>query len=528
MLPVVLCLAATLLLMMLMERAALPRSNRPFLHRVSLLAAMPPLVFFLTVFMVSYRPVLAMAATLIAFAAVIVANNAKYRALREPLVFSDFALLRQAFRHPALYVKYIGPWKIAAVSVAAAIAVVAAPLLEPPVILRTQPRDYLPSLIYLLVVAGLLYAVTQGPLRRPFARLLWRFGPSTDVRRDIDMLGLVACLIFYFVLANENEPPAEPSAAPPQPAAPVLRWGEPLPDVVAVQSESFFDARRIDPGIDRAILAEYDACCREASYHGHLTVPAWGANTMRTEFAFLSGLPNEALGVHRFNPYLQLCRRPVWTVAHQLRAVGYRTVCVHPFAADFFDRATVYPNLGFDLFLDIDAFEGAETFGPYVSDRAVGEKIAEVLDTHDGPQFVFAITMENHGKWEPGRLGDDGPGPAPLGSEALGLYLRHLANTDRLVADLTRTLKRRPRPGVFCLFGDHLPSLPDAFARAGFDDERSDYVVWRTSGNQPRRLDTSADVLGRLLLDAVFNQANHQRAAATDDPARPLDAGAPA
>jgi hypothetical protein len=517
MLSFILCLTMTIAMMLLMERMVKPRapSNRRFLYRLSLLSAMPAVVFYITIFMISYRPILSFGAALITFSTIILFNNAKYAALQEPLVFSDFALLRQVVQHPALYLKYIGVFNLLALAFAAVAGIVVDLYFEAPVIARPTLNDYFPTALYLFVVLGMIYSVTRGPLRGAFLQLLRRFGTETDVRRDIDKLSLVVCLIFYFLLANEKAP----SSAPAKPAVRPVPQNWPtasmqLPPVIVVQSESFFDARRLHPSIPNGILSRWDALGTEAVYRGHLKVPAWGANTMRTEFAFLSGLPSEALGVHRFNPYLNLCKAPVWTLARQLRAMGYRTVCVHPYASSFFDRDKVFPNLGFDLFLDIESFGGAARFGPYICDRAVADKITAVLEGASAPQFIFAITMENHGKWERGRLdGDTLAAPnlpkTPLGSPELGMYLQHLANADAMAGRLTDYLRERPGDGVFCMFGDHVPSLPSAFGRADFAESSTDYLVWKKSGRQPRMLNVDVDVLGRLVLDAVLNEANH-------------------
>lgn len=525
------CLCLTLFAILLMERLVRPKTDRrPLLHRVSLLAAMPLIVFYISIFMISYRPVFSLIASVIVFAAIVVVNNAKYAALKEPLVFSDFALLRQAIAHPALYVNYIGLGNIIMV-VAAAIGAIAAGLIfEPTVISRDTPDDFFPTFAYLFVVFGMIYAITRGPLRATFSQLLRRFGAKADVREDMDKLSLVVCLILYFFVANE--PDDKPAAGTGQAfrrrralaraRQPAVAWGNPasLPNIVVVQSESFFDVRRVHPSIPRDVLARWDAINASAAYRGRLTVPAWGANTMRTEFAVLSGLPNEALGVHRFNPYLSLGKKPIWTMAHQLRAMGYKTVCVHPYASNFFDRDQVFPNLGFDAFLDIRDFDGAATFGPYIADLAVADKITDVLAGHDGPVFVFAITMENHGKWEMDRLSAVAPEviQAPLlGSPELAMYVRHVANADAMAGRLVDALEAAPRDGVFCMFGDHVPSLPKAFNEAGFRSGRTDYVVWRSGRPQVRSLDIGADTLGRLVLDAALNQANHAAAAVTPE-----------
>src|SRR5690606_41004328 len=76
---------------------------------------------------------------------------------------------------------------------------------------------------------------------------------------------------------------------------------------------------------------------------------------------------------------VQTCALPIWTI------------CIHPFPGSFFGRDRVLPNLGFDVFLDIAAFQEARRFGPYVSDLSVAEKIIEVLRLPGGPKFVFRL-----------------------------------------------------------------------------------------------------------------------------------------
>ena len=39
------------------------------------------------------------------------------------------------------------------------------------------------------------------------------------------------------------------------------------------------------------MLAGFAACCASSARFGRLAVPGWGANTMRAEFAVLTGIP---------------------------------------------------------------------------------------------------------------------------------------------------------------------------------------------------------------------------------------------
>lgn len=526
MITFVVSILLTSAVILLLERQVLPRRARsgPFWRR-PLLSVVPVVLYYFTVLMVTYRPMVSAVISMANFLVIVVLNNAKYRALREPLVFTDFALLKEVIRHPRLYIGYIGPWRLAAILTGLIVFLVLGLVAEPPLIDRRAPGDWLPSIVYLATVAGLIYAITRGPLRGTFINLLNRFGPTLRVGDDVADLSLLVCLICYFYLSNAPPPAPERRKLavgrraileeqqngkvrkrPPPPDACIP---ESPPDIVVVQSESFFDARRLGTAVDPAVLANFDRLRSEARYYGRLEVPAWGANTMRTEYAFLSGMPNEALGYRRFNPYLTLQNAPSWSIIHMLRLMGYVCVCIHPFDPTFFNRDKVFPNLGFYRFIGIDEFDGAERSGPYVSDLALPRKIEEVLDSSISPTFVFVITMENHGRWDPDRFGDNGAGrdttPPPLGSLALEHYLRHLRNADRSLDDIARYLRGRDRPGVMCIYGDHLPSLPNAFRAAGFRDTKTDYLVWSTAPAPGVQVDIPAEMLGRIVLDAALD-----------------------
>jgi len=497
-------LAAVLIL----ERFVKPQRRRtPILHRVGLLAAMPLILFYISILMVTYRPVFSAVFVVIVFLGIVVVNNAKVRELREPLVYSDFALLRQAIAHPGLYVTYIGPLKVAAVILAGALAIAGGLIFEAPILRRDEATEWMPTLAYSLVFFGAIYAITRGPLRNEFRQILKEFGPSTDVKEDVDKLSLVTTLIFYFLMAGESEEAtARSQKNEDEDRARPFGRSNSRPSVVVVQSESFFDARRIMAQAPTGFLKHFDRMAAEARYCGQLRVPAWGANTLRTEFAFLSGIPDEAMGVDRFNPYLGYCAKPVWTIASYLQSIGYRTVCIHPFHKSFFRRDKAYPHLGFDEFIDIAAFEEADRIGPYTSDAAVATKIETLLKETTQPLFVFAITMENHGPWAKPRIEvpEEIRTAAPVRSKAVLQYLSHLQNADKMIGRLRKVFQEIKGDAVFCFYGDHLPSLPNAFRTIGYDDPRTDYFVWRKRARgDTRTVNVSADALNRLLLETI-------------------------
>ncbi|MBV8910558.1 MAG: LTA synthase family protein, partial [Gammaproteobacteria bacterium] len=406
------------------------------------------------------------------FLGLVLINDAKLRALREAFVFQDFEYFTDALRHPRLYLPFFGAWRSAITLVCITGAILIGLSLELPLASSIGVRAFAAGVILLVALAAGLLAA--GHCALPAAS----HEPSSDLER-FGMLGF-----WWRYAADERRVPRDLSAL--SVFARAGAAGTPaLPDLVAIQSESFFDARRCFPAVRRRVLASFDALVASAAAHGELQVAAWGANTVRSEFAFLSGLDPALLGVHRFNPYRRLARLPVPTVATYLKSRGYRTVCVHPYPVSFYRRDVVYPLLGFDQFIDLRAFAGAERAGPFVSDRALADKIGELLRSgrRTQPLFVFAITMENHGPLhlettEPGeaqRLCDP---PPPAGCEDLVVYLRHLGNADRMIETLRAHLESLARPAGLCFYGDHVPIMAKVYEQLGNPDGRTDYVIW--------------------------------------------------
>jgi len=418
-------------------------------------------------------------------------SNAKQRALREPFVFQDYEYFTDAIRHPRLYIPFLGWPKFLAATAGAVLAIATGLWGEAPPATRLAPSGQAGACALLLALAACLLAVG------------WRLRPAVTFEpgRDLQAHGLIACLLLYGVADRRL-----PVASPPPPAAPALaRPASTLPHLVAVQSESFFDPRPLHPLIRRDVLAAFDRLKADGYAHGRLAVPAWGANTVRSEFAFLSGLDGATLGVHRFNPYRAVAAG--WqppSLARELRQRGYRTICVHPYPASFYRRDRVYPRLGFDAFLDLGSFAGAPRSGPFVSDAAVAQRIEALLRDAEAPLFVFAITMENHGPLHLERTTQADveaayAAPPPPGFDDLTVYLRHLRNADRMIDALRDSLQRAGRPGHLCWFGDHVPIMPQVYATCGAPEGACDYALWTTEATQQaRRRDIAIHELARV------------------------------
>jgi phosphoglycerol transferase MdoB-like AlkP superfamily enzyme len=238
-------------------------------------------------------------------------------------------------------------------------------------------------------------------------------------------------------------------------------------------------------------------------------VGGWGANTMRAEFAVLTGIPESELGYDRFNPYHAFARVPITSLAWRLRSQGYRSICLHPFDRSFFRRDLTLPALGFERFLGIESLGGSRR-PPYCSDPELADHVLRVLDAEGPRVFIFAITMGNHGPWREVGLPIDpelrcrfDPTGIPQGADLLR-YLEGLRRSDEMLQILLSGLRHRDGDGVLAFYGDHLPSLPHAFQHFGFDEGDSDYVVWRGAALHSRQLDLPAHRLPQVITETLY------------------------
>jgi hypothetical protein len=431
-----------------------------------------------------------------------VADRVKRVVLGEPVVFADRAELIEVVRHPKLYLAFVGTGRMILATLAIVLAIVWIIDLEPPL----WPVHLIPAILLAVVAAvigRLLFVIPSSrPLVDNLAGAYRRLEPTRDPFVDSERFGLLATCIIHATLARSER-------AGRQRAAQARAWPQ-LPangPILIVQGESFVDACRLDPAL-AGHLPNFARLRAEAVQHGKLAVPCWGANTIRSELAVLTGLSTDDIGLDRFNPYEHFARVPLPSLAHQARAAGYKTICVHPYDADFYYRDKVMPCLGFDQFIGIEGFAGAAKNGPYVGDVAVAECMAKFVREHGPRVLVFAITMENHGPWD-GEHEALGAADLPEGWRALpdaveiGRWLKHLQSTDAMIPILQDAIAATGSPGWLVFYGDHQPSLSGAFQAPGADDRKSDYAIWGSNQKPGKGADIAAEEIAGSLMTAM-------------------------
>lgn len=448
------------------------------------------LAFFAVGCLLTQRLYFAITLVVVLHGVLLAVNHAKFTALREPFILQDFEYFTDALRHPRLYIPFFGIMKTLVLLGAGGLAIGLFFWFEPPLYQRREQGWQLP--VGALSASAIL------------ALLGWYIRPPLSLHpvRDMRATGLIALLHSHLA---EYWRASKRSLNSPVANWPEFEPGQVLPHLVMVQSESFFDPRPVYDFVKPSVMRHWDQLAQRAVGQGRLEVPAWGANTVRTEAAVLTGLSPSQLGIHQFNPYRWLARNPVASLASHLRSQGYRTVCVHPYPAHFYQRERVIPILGFDEFIDGSRFDIHHHCGQYVGDRAVADKVNDLLQQAEQPLFVFVITMENHG---PLHLETANPSLAdvvytqrPEGSVSdLSVYLGHLQNADAMLAQLVRALEQGERGGSLCWYGDHVPIMPDVYRYFGEPDAMTPWLIFDTAfePSQPAATQTlSADQLAR-------------------------------
>lgn len=463
-------LAAAMLASLLMGGMAARQNFYQQLKRVHpLLAGLAWWFGWFTIFLLlTQRPIFAAATTTLLHGVLLAVNHSKIKMLREPFVLQDFEYFTDAIRHPRLYIPFFGITKTLLLLLLGMTAIILFLWLEPALAWHD------PSLFWPLSASAFVIGILA-------AVVAWYMQPGLtyDTLKDYSELGMVGLLHAHLKAFWQAR-----KQILPQPAQTWPRFArqQKRPHMLLVQSESFFDPRTYYNFVDSSVLENWDRIKGEAIEYGMLKVPAWGANTVRTEAAVLTGLSQDKLGIYCYNPYRKLAKHPVCSLASHLRDQGYQTVCVHPYPGHFYLRDRVMPALGFDQFIDSDSFSSSDREGPYVGDKAVAKRVAKLLEASEQPLFIFVITMENHGPLhmeEPPQSDGYLSLKMPEGYvNDLLVYLRHLKNADAMLGSLTRAVQSSDRGGSICWYGDHVPIMPEVYRHSGYPSQNTPWLLW--------------------------------------------------
>ncbi|HKR75810.1 MAG TPA: LTA synthase family protein [Rhodanobacter sp.] len=451
-------------------------------------------------------------------------NTLKAANLGTPLLPADFRMVGQlrkgGFHLLAGYLPH-SPWPYLAL-LAGVLILVAMWRLEPPLFARRTGGKRLAAGAALVLLLGSLLGGWSGWAKLYNGRVLW-LEPWSAASTRVHA-GLVSELVMFHLQYSQHKPKPDRAIAEQLvgQSANALRQhlampnASVLPDIVVVQSESFFDPS-IMKGYAHSDLTPNLHRLAQHGTSGALHVPTFGGGTIRTEFEVLTGLSLRYFDNLQF-PYLQIGRKPLPSLVHVLDDHGYATVAVHGNDPTFWNRSTAFKTLGFQRFVSQAEFPpDAPNDGKYMADSAMTDEILRQLKDSGPPQFIFAISIEAHGPYdvEPKDTAARDAIAVPPGIEGrdkreLQTYLYHLQHADEELGRLAALLAKRQRPALLLFYGDHLPGLSDSYRIDGFvngGDMLAQAGTWllvdpRATG-KPVREDTASWLLPGKLLAAA-------------------------
>lgn len=240
-------------------------------------------------------------------------------------------------------------------------------------------------------------------------------------------------------------------------------------NLICIMNESLSDLKTAGEFTTNQEYFPFMNQLHDNTVRGSLCVPVFGSMTSNTEFEFLTGdsvalLPSGSIAY-------QLYVKPgAETLVSTLKGQGYRTVAMHPYPGENWNRINCYEYMGFDDFLYGDYYEGSETFRNYVSDRADYQKIIDLVEEKEDREerlFVFNVTMQNHGGYE--GTYENFEQDVYLTGECEGKYpktdqyLSLVKKSDEALEGLLEYFSGYEEPTMIVMFGDHQPSVEDEF-----------------------------------------------------------------
>lgn len=297
------------------------------------------------------------------------------------------------------------------------------------------------------------------------------------------------------------------------------RSSDELPNIIVVQLESYFDVANAE-----FFTTSEDACPNLHNLYqnysnGYFKVPSVGAGTANTEFEVLTGMNLRYFGPGEY-PYKTYSKKhPTESAATALASLGYGTHALHDNTGNFYSRANVFNNMGFDTFTSKEFMNVLQTTeNGWAKDEILTQHIMEAMDTTKQEDFVFTVSVQGHGNYPETQVIEN-PKIKVEGIEDEALknkweyYVNQVYEMDQFVGNLIKAVEERNEPSVVVFYGDHLPTMglkaEDLKSRYLYN---TNYVIWDNIGLQKDDKNIPAyqlmsEVLNRLDIHSgtVFN-----------------------
>jgi len=189
--------------------------------------------------------------------------------------------------------------------------------------------------------------------------------------------------------------------------------------------------------------------------HLRAVSPSYGGGTINASFELLTGLPARGpLGGMIYQEYAEAFSNKAITVAQQLERDGYRSIAIHPYKRNFFQRDVVLPKFGFERFISI---EDMSYSGPmrWADDLLLYEAALRELSIRPRNNFFFLTTVYSHGGYK--FQSDFGESD----------YIARLTLSLERLSAFIREVRQHYPDTLILVLADHKPALTRYFYEQG-------------------------------------------------------------
>ena len=225
--------------------------------------------------------------------------------------------------------------------------------------------------------------------------------------------------------------------------------------------EKTFEGVEVTPNINKL--------AKEGLYFSNFYSQVGVGTSSDAEFTFSTSLMPSSSGTVFVNYF----DRKYITIQNQFKQKEYYTFSMHGNTGDFWNRATMHENMGYDKFYSKSSFDIDETIGLGLSDksffRQVVEKIKKIDEEHTEPFYGTLISLTNHTPFSDLDLMDEYPTTWTLNingesvtrnyinETTLGNYFRSVHYFDQAIGQFINDMDKEGLLDntVIVIYGDH-------------------------------------------------------------------------
>ena len=266
------------------------------------------------------------------------------------------------------------------------------------------------------------------------------------------------------------------------------------PDIILILNETFYDFNVVTRlQTDEEFLPHINRM--ENLKIGHVVVPNYGGGTNATEYELLTGNSNRL--INNAAPFNVMDMTESLSIVSVMKDLGYETTGMHSEAGSNYSRSRGYSELGFDNIYFEGDFQDLDYYGKraYETDSSLYKNLIKryesslsAQENEYKPQFMYLLTIQNHGGWNQNPDGNDIIHTLTDYGEYtddMNEFLSCMQKSDEAFYELAEYFKNVDRPVVICMLGDHCPNFADGIADSDMSPDvqelnlrRTPFIMW--------------------------------------------------